>query len=178
MHSGFALTGLFNSVLLILFFLIIISGIIGSLIYNIVPRSLTKYGRDVNQNEEIVKKMEYYLKEADRLASNTSDEFREFYKKRIRPFFRSKRTKWEYLFMEERELINKRKSMMESYKSMLTGQGIYDLNILTSVLVEKEKLAFMCTKIKALEAWLNFHMPLTSAMLTMVLIHIVLKFYY
>ena len=74
--------------------------------------------------------------------------------------------------MEERELINKRKSMMEIYKNMLSGQDIYDLNILSSVLVEKEKLAFMWTKIKVLKAWLNFHIPLTSAMLTMVLIAI------
>ncbi len=178
MHSGFDFTGVFSISLLTLFFLVIVSGIIGFLIYNDVPRSLTKYGRDVKPEEEIVNRMENYLKEADNLVSNTSDEFRKLYQTRIRPFFRSKRTKWKYLFIEERELINKRKNMMERYKNILSGKDYYDLNILSSILVEKEKLAFMWTKIKVLKVWLNIHMPLTFAMLAMVLIHILTTFYF
>jgi hypothetical protein len=143
-----------------------------------VPRSLTKYGRDVKPNEEILDQMEEYLREADDLVSNTSDEFRKLYQTRIRPFFRSKRTKWKYLFIEERELINKRKKMMDSYKNILSSKDIYDLNILNSILVEKEKLSFMWTKINVLKVWLNIHMPLTFAMLAMVLIHILTIFYF
>jgi cytochrome b561 len=178
MHSGFNFTGVFSIYLLILFFLVIISGIIGFLIYNDVPRSLAKYGRDVKPDEEIVNSMENYLKEADNLVSKTSDEFKKLYQTGIRPFFRSKRTKWKYLFIEEKELINKRKDMIERYKNILSGKDIYDLNILSSILIEKEKLAFMWTKIKVLKVWLNIHMPLTFALLAMVLIHILTIFYF
>jgi len=177
-HSGFNITGTFSIFLLVLFLLVIISGIIGSLIYNITPLSLTKYGRDVKPKDEVVNIMENYLKEADRLVSNTSDEFREIYQKRIRPFFQSKRTKWGYLFMEEKELIDKRRKMVESCKNMVPGQDIYDLNILSSILVEKAKLSFMWAKTKMQGAWLNFHVPLTSAMLAAAVIHIWSIIYY
>lgn len=178
MHTGFDFTGTFSVFLLILFFLVIISGIIGLLIYIHVPSSLTKYGRDVIADEEILDRMENYLNEADDLVSNTSHEFRKLYQKSIRPFFRSKRTKWKYLFTEERELINKHKNMMEHYKNILSDKDYYDLNILSSILVEKEKLAFMWTKIMLMKVWLNFHMPLTFAMLAMLLIHILTIFYF
>lgn len=178
MHSGFNLTGTFNIFLFVLFVLVIISGIVGSLIYNITPLSLMKFGREIMPEDEIINNMEKYLKEADRLVLNTSGEFREMYQKTIRPFFQSKRTKWEYLFMEERELISKRRNMVERYKGMVSKQDIYDLNILCAVLIEKERLSFMWTKTKMQRAWLNFHTPLTSAMLAAAVIHILSIIYY
>jgi hypothetical protein len=178
MHSGSDFTGRFSMVLLILFLLVIVSGIVGSLIYKTIPLSLIKYGRDIKPKNEIISDMEKYSIEADKLVSNASREFQEIYKEKIMPFFRSKRTKWEYLFMEERELINKRREMMENCKNLVPNRDIYDLNILSSSLIEKERLSFMCTKIKLQNAWLNFHLPLSSAMLTMALIHILMLFYF
>lgn len=178
MHSGFHLTGTFTIFLLILFLLVVISGIVGSLIYKTIPLSLAKHGRDVKPKHEVTNNIENYLREADSLVSNTSNEFREIYQKRIRPFFQSKRTKWEYLFMEEKELINKRRNMIESYRNMVPKQDIYDLSILSSILIEKEKLSFMWAKTKIQGAWLNFHLPLTTALLTAVMFHIWSILYY
>jgi hypothetical protein len=172
MHSGFDFTGTFSILLLVIFFLVIASGVVGSLIYNIVPRSLNKYGREIKADFEIMDQLEVYLNDADQLVSTTSEEFKDFYMKKIRPFFLSNKTQWKYLFTEERELINKRRKMMKDYRTMVPGQDIYDLNILTSILVEREKLSFMLTKVKVQSAWLNFHMPLTLAMLAMIAVHV------
>lgn len=90
----------------------------------------------------------------------------------------SKRTKWEYLLMEERELIEKRRHMIEGYKIMVPGRDIHDLNLLGSLLAEKEKLSFMQAKLRLQGAWLTFHMPVSAALLTAAAIHIVSVLYY
>jgi hypothetical protein len=178
MHSGFKLDGTFSIFLSVLFFLLIISGIIGSLIYNRIPISLTKYGRKLNTEEEIAAKIESYLKEADNLVSVTSNTLKDTYRREIRPLIESKRPKFEYLFMEERELICKRREKIERCKASLLAEDMHDLSILSSILVEKEKLSFVCSKLHIQKAWLTFHMPLTLTLLTSVVIHIVSIIYY
>ena len=178
MHSGFDFTGTFSTLLLIIFFLVIVSGVVGSLIYSIVPRSLNKYGREIKADVETFDQLGDYLKNSDKLVSTTSDEFKDFYIKNIRPFLLSKGTQWKYLFTEERELINRRREIMKVFRAMVPSQDIYDLDTLTSILVEKEKLSFIHTKVKVQRVWLNFHMPLTLAMLTMVVVHVWSIIYY
>ena len=178
MHSGFIFTGTFSIFLFILFLLVIISGIAGSLIYIIIPLSLTKYGRDIKSEIEIIHDVENYLKQADELVSHTSDNFKKFYRKKIRPFFLSKKAKWKYFFMEEKELLDKRRGLIERYKHLVSGQDIYELDILGSILIEKERLSFMFAKLRLQKMWLNFHLPLTSALFVATIIHILSIIYF
>jgi hypothetical protein len=80
--------------------------------------------------------------------------------------------------MEERELLDKRRNMIERYKDSVPVQDTHDLNALSSILVEKEKRSFMWTKLKIIRAWLTLHMPLTLALLTATVIHIVSIIYF
>lgn len=178
MHSGFKMTGAFSKVLLVLFLLAIASGIIGSLIYANVPLSLSKYEREAKANEELLADLERYLVEADKSMSGVSNEFKDIYEKRIRPFFESGRTKWKYLLLEEQELLDKRKAMFEDFRKLVPSKEIYTLDILKSLLAEKEKLAYKWTKLMALRSWLNFHLPLASAMLTAFVFHLLSIAYY
>ena len=178
MHFSFKPTGTFGIFLTILFLLAIFSGTIGSLIYIYVPPSLSKHGRKVYSEEEIALDTERCLKDADDLVSAASGELRDLYEKSIRPFMASKRTKWEYLLMEERELIEKRRHMIEGYKIMVRGRDMHDLNLIGSLLAEKEKLSFMQAKLRLQGAWLTFHMPVSAALLTAAAIHIVTVLYY
>jgi hypothetical protein len=172
MHSRFSITGTYSIFLVIFFLVVVISGIVGSLIYSIIPLQLTKYGREVKTNEDIIKDMKNCLKVADRMVENTSGEFKSVYKKKIRPFIRSKRTRWEYWILKENELLSKRRDMIEKYKNVNTGQDMYELDMLSSLLAEKEKLSFMLAKIKLQSIWLSFHLPLTTALLMAILIHV------
>lgn len=178
MHSGFKLTGSFSIFLFILFLLVIVSGIIGSLIYVNVPLSMTKYDREVKSTMQIMEDLEGYLKEADKSMASVSNEFKDIYEKRIRPFFEWRRTRWTYLLMEEQELLNKRKGIFEDFRKLVPAKEIYTLDILKTLLTEKEKLAFKWAKLKVLRSWLNFHLPLASAMLTAVTFHLISIAYY
>jgi hypothetical protein len=86
MHFEFKPSGTFSIFLSILFFLVIISGVIGSLIYVYVPLHLTKYGRSLKTEEEISSSIDNYLKEADSLISGTSDDLKKLYAAKIRPY--------------------------------------------------------------------------------------------
>lgn len=178
MHSGFNLSGNFSIFLLLLFLLVIASGVVGSLVYTIVPLSLTKSVSDTKSEDETINSINKILKETDSLMSNASKELKAIYQKKIRSFFRSKRFKWQYLFMEADELINRRRNMIESYSNKVSKQNIHELNILSSMLIEKERLSIYLFKMKMLRFWLYFHAPLTSAMIAATAIHILSTLYY
>jgi hypothetical protein len=61
---------------------------------------------------------------------------------------------------------------------MVHGHDMHDLNTLDGILMEKEKLSFTRAKLKLQSIWLNFHMPLTLALLTAAAIHIWTVLYY
>lgn len=178
MHSGFRLTGPFSIFLVIIYFLTVISGIAGALIYRSVPLSLVKFGRKTRSEEELISDLKNSLEEADSLVSKTSNELKKIYVEKIRPSIELERIKWEYLFMEERELLDKRRGQIEGLKASVLSQDIHDLNTLSSIFIESEKTSFVLAKIKIQEAWLGLHMPLTLALLTGVIIHIAVILYY
>jgi hypothetical protein len=178
MHFEFNVRGTYSIFLFMLYLAVFISGVLGSLIYTLVPFSLTKYGWDVKPADEIVGIMERYLKEAEKLTSNMSDEFRKIYQKEIYPVLQSKRTKWKYLFMEEIDLIDRCKNKIEGYKERVPDSDIFDLNLMGSILIEKERLFFLRAKLQVQVIWLNVHMPLSFALIAVSIVHIVSTIYY
>lgn len=178
MHSGFHFRINFSSFFLLLFILVVASGVVGSLIYKTIPLSVSKYGKEALTREKIIEDLNEFFIEAERSISQASEEFKNVYEKHIKPFFLSKKPKWEYLLMEEREIIIKRRELFESLKKEIPTQEIYDWNILSTILVNREKLAFKGAKLRILRAWLNFHMPLVFSMLTAALLHMLLMVYY
>jgi hypothetical protein len=178
MHADFSSSGTFSMILLMLYLLTVASGVVGALIYRTIPLSLIKFGRKIKAEDELVNDLENFLAEADSLVSKTSSEFRSIYEERVRPYIESKRIKWEYLFIEERELLDKRREMIEEIKESVLSQDMHDLNTLSSIFIEAEKNSFILTKLKIQEAWLGLHTPLTIALLTGTTIHIAVILYY
>jgi hypothetical protein len=178
MHASFNFTGTFSTFLLMLYLLTVISGVIGSLIYKSVPLSLVKFGRKTKTEEELINDLENFLAEADSLVSKTSNELKKIYEEKIRPYIEMKGIKWGYLLIEEKELLGKRREMIEGFKESVLSQDMHDLDTLSSIFIESEKNSFILTKLKIQEAWLGLHMPLTFALLTGVIIHIAIILYY
>jgi hypothetical protein len=177
MHAGSG-SGGFGLFLSALFSLVILSGITGSMIYKIIPVSVNKYGRGTLPLAEMEGKIAGYLDEADKHVDNEHKEFTLLYFETIRPLFVHKGVKWSYLLKEERTILEKQKKLFEGFKLMAPPQNVYDISVLGSIAVEKEKLTFMWVKLSALKFWLNFHMPLTFAMITAALVHIISIYYF
>ena len=177
-HINFRPTGTFSILLSVLFLLVIASGIVGSLLYTSIPLSLTKFGRIVKSEEEIVGAIENCLNEADTLASSSSETYAAWYREKVRPLLESRQTRWSCLITDESELLNRRSDMIDTFIHKLPGQDMHALDTLRNILTEREKLSFMQARLNVQNAWLTFHLPLTLTMLTAALIHAVSIGYY
>lgn len=173
MHSKFSMSGTLSILLSILFIIAVASGIIGLLLYKNIPLSMSKFGRDVFTLDEIKEKIMARKISAEKIMSGMSIESRDFYTDSIKNMFKSKRTKWEYLFMEESEMIIKQTRIFDKLIQYAPRNEVYTLKLLINPIIEKEKLVFMLAKIELLRVWLNIHIPLTGALLTAVIIHII-----
>lgn len=178
MHTGFKFGGFFTGLLMVLFILASANGIIGVLIYYTIPLSISKSGRRVVIRGEVRASLEKFIVEADKSASGASDVFKKIYQTKIRPRFETKRTKWEYLLMEERQLIITTTKQLDKLKEGIPPEEVYDFNILAKLLVEKEKMSFIWVKVRATRVWLNWHLPLSVALVTAAVVHVVTVIYY
>ena len=178
MHTGFKIQGAFSGILFASFILVAANGVFGAMLYNTIPLAISKYGKNIVLKEEIEGNLTNFLIEADRSVADTSDEFKAIYIKKIRQIFEITKTRWEYLLTEERALINSTKNIYETLKKEVPTGEVYDLNIIISILVEKEKISFMWAKLRMMRIWLNWHLPLSTAMLTALVIHLTTIIYY
>lgn len=178
MHTGFKIEGAFSGILFASFILVAANGVFGAMLYNTIPLAISKYGKNIVLKEDIEGNLSNFLAEADISVADSSDEFKAIYKKQLRPIFEITKTRWEYLLTEERALINSTKNLYETLKKDIPAGEVYDLNILVSLLVEKEKMAFMWAKLRIMRVWLNWHLPLTTAMVTALVIHVATIIYY
>lgn len=178
MHFSFKPTGAFSIFLSVLFFLTILSGIAGSIIYRTIPPALSKYGRPVKTDDELIHNIDSLINEAAAVVTNASAEFKAVYEKKIRDLMEATGTRWGYLLLEEKELLNKRRMLIEGCRDNVHPVDIHDLEILGSILIEKEKNSFMQAKLKLQKAWLTLHMPLSLALLTAAVIHVITVIYY
>ena len=112
-HANSSISGSLNIITFILFLVVVLSGIVGLLIYKSVPLSLSKYGRDVLAVDEIKKRITKYQGELEKSVTGMTIDSRKFYEKYLKSVFKSKRMKFRYLFMLETEIVN-RQTMMFS----------------------------------------------------------------
>lgn len=178
LHTGLRISGTFSGLLFLLFLCVVISGTVGALIYNAVSLSLSKYGRNIPSADEASARFEKYLKDADGVASRCSDEFKKIYNAKIRPLFRVEGTKWSYLFREESRIMKDARDAFEEFKDLMPAGVDSDLDILCSIKLAKERLTYRWAKLGVLRVWLNLHVPLTAAMLSAAVIHILSIRYY
>lgn len=178
MHTGFRFSGSFSTFLLALFLLVIASGMAGALIYKLTPISLTKASKEILSEEQIMISYKKFLEDADKGSANMAKESGEIYAKEIRPLLASTRTQWGYLLTEERALLRRLEEKMERVNKQVQNSDNYHFTLLTSLVIEKERLAFRFVKLQSLNAWLTIHLPLSSALIAAVIIHIVSVMYF
>lgn len=178
MHTGFRFSGTFSSFLLVLFFLVISSGMTGALIYKLTPISLTKASKEIPTEDEIKTAFKKFLDDADNGSANMSKESGDIYANEVRPLLASRRTRWEYILTEERDLIRRLESKMGKLKKQVQDGDKYFFTLLTALVIEKERLSFRFVKLQSLDAWLVIHLPLSTALITAVIIHIVSVLYF
>jgi len=178
LHTGFRFHGIFSMILFVLFLLVIASGIIGAVIYNMVPLALAKYGREIVPIEEVEEELRNHLKEAEEYVADKSDRLREVFREEIKRRFFKDGAAWSFLLREEREMLHSCKTFFNKLREKMEPAEHYDIEVLKASSVNAYRTVFRLTKLKALRLWLHFHVPLTAAMITAALFHMVSVWYY
>ena len=198
-HAGFAFRGPLTTALMILFFLVIASGIAGAALQHFVPSVMTQRVPMETIYEEIPHVRVQLCEEADKLvasicgpmdADDTEEpaaavttlveieqgdkaRFREIYLQQVRPYLADPEAR-------QADLADPLRStqIFESMRRLLGGQLHGVLDDLENICEEEHQLSRQIRIYRWLHAWLLVHVPLSIALLVLGAIHAVMALRY
>lgn len=182
MHAGFRFHFDFHTLAFVLLTLVVLSGIIGVILYSIVPSRLTKY-EEVLQSDKIDAEVKGILSQMQNVVKNKSDALVDVYKEELQQTVRRPHSGWRVLWNRQGdELITQKREALSETSAKISHEGKEDFLVLSRLILLKAELETNFTKQiqlkNALAAWLYFHVPLSVAMLFAVMVHLMSVFYY
>jgi len=183
-HAGFRFGNLVATLAFVCLVGVVITGVIGYLIYCIVPPALTKVEDRVKKTpEELRLELEEINAELAKLAEKKSSYFREIYQREIAIPRVSLQPSFPWLWGPasiERDLDRPTRLKMAVTKIPESEQA--DFYKMTNFIHDKEKLEVsLYPQLRyeyLLKIWLAWHIPLTAGLMIFSLIHIVSIWYY
>jgi hypothetical protein len=168
-HGGFAWRGPLTAILMLLLFIVVISGIFGAALQHFLPRIMTAQVPLETIYEEIPHIRAQLLAEADELASSSTvdaeigdrSRFEELYRDRIRP-----------------RLEAVPAGMFFSIRASVSPVFYHTLSELERICEEQRQLNRQTRLYHWLHAWLLVHVPLSIALLVLGGIHAVVALRY
>lgn len=169
-HSGFAWRGPLTSLLMWLMFVVILSGIIGALLQNYMPRVITAQVPMETIYEEIPHVRTQLYEEADQLVASAvaveaehedKTRFREIYDSSIRPY-----------------LENPPADMFSPLRRRVPAEFQTALADLENICEEQRQLKRQSRLYLWLHAWLLVHVPLSIVLLVLGGVHAVMALRY
>lgn len=190
-HGGFAFRGPLTLVLMLLFFIVIGSGILGAAIQHYVPGFMTSRVPLETIYEEIPHVRAQLREEADQLAAaiygpseqsagvlveiehDDRERFREVYLHKVRPYLENPER-------PDAELSDPLRSgeTFEALRRLLAPQVHGVLDDLENICVEEQQLSRQIRIYRWLHAWLLVHVPLSIALLLLGAVHAVMALRY
>jgi hypothetical protein len=192
-HGGFAFRGPLTLVLMLLFFIVIGSGILGAAIQHYVPTFMTSRVPLETIYEEIPHVRAQLREEADQLAASICgpvggveaeiavaeiehddrERFREVYLRKVRPYLANPET-------PDAELADPRRSgdTFDALRRLLAKPVHGVLDDLENICGEEQQLSRQIRIYRWLHAWLLVHVPLSIALLVLGAVHAVMALRY
>jgi hypothetical protein len=171
LHSGFRFTGLVSGGLLVMFFAATASGVVGAVMYAVIPLRLSKSLGEAVTLEELTARLAKISAEADGVAQKAPASFMELYTERLRRHIVEPRWFGRYLTWNEKETVAAAEEHFGRLRRMTPEGAAHDMEMLRPLFVEKETLSFKVARLQILRAWLDFHLPLSTALLVVAIIH-------
>lgn len=184
-HSGFRFQDKVAVAALVVLVLVVLTGLFGAILYTTVPRILTDVQGDAGP-EEISSEVQRFLRSMDRLAEGKSATFRRVHDSLVRELRPRPLSGWRILFRSAR--VGRRRTAEDGggeWTELLRRVGKEEQDDLRELLVRsrqaKEQLQRLVAQQKyknLLDVWLYAHIPLSLALVVLVLAHLVAVFYY
>lgn len=171
LHSGFRFTGTLSSSLLILFFAATASGVIGAILYAVIPLRLSKSLGETVTLAELTARLDKIRAEADSVAQKAPALFMELYAERLRRPIVEPRWIGRYLTWSQKEMLDAGEEYFDRLRRLIPEGTAHDMEMLRPLFMEKETLNFKIARLQILRAWLDIHLPLSVALLACAIIH-------
>ncbi len=182
MHAGFRFGLDIHTLAFALLFIVVISGILGVILYQTIPSRLTKYDAGL-QADKVDQEINRLLAEMRNLARDKSDAFVKVFRDEMAQATDLKPKGWRLLFAGAgRDLMTKRAEELTQRVTQVPSHEHQAFETLSRLLFQKSQLEtnlmFQMRLRNALEAWLYVHLPVSFAMVAAVLVHLLAVFYY
>jgi len=184
-HSGFRFEDKVAVAALVVLVLVVLTGLFGAILYTTVPRILTDVQGDAAA-EEISAEVQRFLRSMDRLADGKSATFRKVHDSLVGELRPRPLSGWRILFRSAR--IGRRRTAEEGgsdWTELLRRVGKEEQDDLRELLVRSRQAKEQLQRLVAqqqyknlLDVWLYAHIPLSLALVVLVLAHLVAVFYY
>lgn len=178
MHMGLRLpSGLFAWLLFLLAAVVAASGLVGTLLQKWIPFSLA-HGTQIEAIYERIPDLIGKLRgEAEGLARGASKQFVDFFRAEVAPALAGPQPSSAFL-LDVTGGIHQRLAVFEHVTPYLAAEEKEKLKDLRQILLEKNGLDAQMSLQRILRAWTYFHVPSSTILFVLVLIHIGLALYY
>ena len=175
-HVGFEIpTGTVERLLALLYVGVMVSGVVGLIMTRVFPRRLTANGEEVIF-ERMPEHRRRIKEEVDRLAADSvgdtqSKTISTFYTSRLRSFFDGPRHMFHHLF-EIAPPLNRMLAEIEDQYRYLNEDEKKILEKIADYVRQKNRLDYQYALQFALKSWLFLHIPLTSGLFVLIIVHV------
>lgn len=182
MHAGFRFGWDVHTLAFVLLALVVLSGVLGTVLYVILPTRLTKHEAGL-QADKIDKEIGRLVAEMRLLVKDKSDTMVRLYQEEVAALRVLKPKGWSLLWrgVGADPIAVRSAELAQRVSSIPTGEQA-DYRVLSQLLLKKTQLEVSLLQQmrirNALQAWLYVHVPVSIAMVVTLGIHLVVVFYY
>ena len=182
MHAGFRFGVDIHTLAFVLLALVVLSGIVGVILYMSIPSRLTEYESGL-QSDAIDNEIGRLISDMRFLVKDKSDALVRVYQDEITRLQTMQPMGWSLVFRKQSEdLIAKRSAELARLVSSIPSEDETTFQALSRMILKRTQLqvALMAQMRlrNILQAWLYIHVPVSIAMIVTVGIHVVVVFYY
>lgn len=181
-HTGFRFEDQIAVALMIVVTLVVVSGIVGALLYKTVPPMLTEVDSNLPMGA-ISDEMNQLMRSMSRIASGKSEPFQKIYKMLVREAVPPPLAGWGLLVKGKRE--GKASAGPDDWSSLLSLVPESEQKELRQLLVLSRQQKELQLRLVShhryrnlLDAWLYVHLPLSVAMVILIIAHLWGVFYF
>jgi hypothetical protein len=182
MHAGFRFGADIHTFAFVLLAVVVLSGILGVILYMSIPARLTTHESDL-QSDAIDKEIGRLISDMRFLVKDKSDALVRVYHDEMLGLQTLQPMGWSLLFQKQKgDLLAQRSAQLARIVSSMPSEDEGTFQALSQLILKKTQLQVaLMNQMRLrnmLQAWLYIHVPVSVAMVLVVVIHIVSVFYY
>jgi len=184
LHAGFKFGFDIHTLAYVLLAIVVISGILGGILYVLLPRRFNQFGEEVTYGNNSDEELRRIIRQMRALAADKSQAFADICQAEIDHGVPKHHVGWSLLWNQSATAATLASQIeeFEGYLARIPDAEQSTFQNLARLATQKRELENRITAQmrlqNLLEAWLYVHLPVSIIMLVVVIVHILVVFYY